>query len=304
MLATGKDILVKATKEGYAVGAFNFVNMEILQSILKAANEEKSPVMLQISEGALKYMGDSITKSFIEAVKLESKVPVAIHLDHGESIEAVKRVISLGFTSVMIDASKYSFDENVRMTKEVVAYAHSKGVSVEAELGTIGGVEENISAKKIIVTEPAKAKEFVEKTDCDSLAVAIGTSHGAYKFKGKTSLDYDTLKAIREIVKIPLVLHGASSIPKDAVDRINKFGGKVEEACGVDDESMKKAVSLGIAKVNTDTDLRMIWTGSVRESFSKNPAEFDLRKIIGPARDNIVSYLKRRMQVMGSSGKA
>ncbi len=304
MLTTSKNILTKATKGKYGVGAFNFVNMEILQAVIKAANEEKSPIILQASEGAIKYMSDAYIIGFIEAIKKDCKVPVAVHLDHGLSFDMVKRVISLGFTSVMIDASKYDFEENVRLTQKVVKYAHARGVSVEAELGTIGGTEDNVTAKEIIYTEPEKAKEFVKRTGCDCLAVAIGTSHGAHKFKGKANLAYDILKEIRKIVKVPLVMHGASAIPADAVNRINRNGGKVEKACGVDDISMKKAVRLGISKVNTDTDLRMIWTGSVREVLKKDKGQFDLRKILGPARDNLVEYVKKRMKVMGSSKKA
>jgi fructose-bisphosphate aldolase, class II len=278
--------------------------MEILQVIRQAANEEKSPVIVQVSEGGIDYMGIPFLKGFISSIKEISKVPVAVHLDHGQSMESVKKAIDCGFTSVMIDASKYSFDENIRITKEVVEYAHAKGVSVEAELGTIGGVEDNVEAKEIITTDPEKAKEFVDKTGCDCLAIAIGTSHGAYKFKSKTELKFNILEKINNIIDIPLVLHGASSIPAYAIEKINNFGGKIENAFGVDDESMQKAVKMGISKINTDSDLRLIWTGSVREVLQTKTSEFDLRKIIGPARENILQYVKHRMKVMGSSGKA
>lgn len=304
MLMTSKKILDKARKGKYGVGAFNFVNMEMLQAIIQAANEEKSPVIVQTSEGAIKYMGDAYLKGFVKAIKETAKVPIALHLDHGLSAEMVKKAISLGYTSVMIDGSKFTYDENIKVTKEVVRIAHSKGASVEAELGTIGGAEDNVESKKIIYTDPSQAADFVKKTKCDTLAVAIGTSHGAYKFKGETKLNYDIVDKIMAKVKVPLVLHGASSIPADAIDRINKYGGKLEETHGVDDESLKKAISHGISKVNTDSDLRLIWTGTVREVLASKPEEFDLRKIIGPAKDNLVAYVKRRMQIMGSSGKA
>lgn len=303
MLVTGKEILVKARNEKYGVGAFNFVNMELLQVIMQAANQEKSPVIVQASEGAVKYMGLPFLKNFVNTIKEISTVPVAVHLDHGQSMESVKKAIECGFTSVMIDASKYSFQENIKITKEVVDYAHKHGVSVEAELGTIGGIEDNVEAKEIIFTDPEKAREFVEKTGCDYLAIAIGTSHGAYKFKGKTNLNFEILDKINNMIDIPLVLHGASSIPQDAIQRINNFGGKIENAYGVDNENIKTAVEKGISKINMDSDLRLIWTGSVREVLQNKPEEFDLRKIIGPARENILQYVISKMQIMNSSGK-
>jgi fructose-bisphosphate aldolase class II len=260
MLTRGDVILKKATEKGYGVGAFNFVNMEILQVLLQAANEEGSPIIVQTTEGAIKYMGLPFIKGFVETVKEIAKVPVAFHLDHGQSIDTVKKVIDAGYTSVMIDGSKYDFEENIRITRDVVNYANGKDVSVEAELGTIGGEEDGVESKHIIYTDPEKAKEFVERSGCHSLAVAIGTSHGAYKFKGKAELNFDVLDKIREIVDIPLVLHGASAIPIDAVAKINNHGGDIEEAYGVDDETMRKAIDHGISKVNTDSDLRLIWT--------------------------------------------
>ncbi|MFT4343613.1 MAG: class II fructose-1,6-bisphosphate aldolase [Candidatus Woesearchaeota archaeon] len=303
MLVSGDEILRKATEGKYGVAAYNFVNMEILQVIIQAANEEKSPLIIATSEGAIKYMGDSYVKAFIDVVRSDAQVPVAFHLDHGQSLDMVKRVIGLGYTSVMIDASKYDFEKNIAITKEVVEYAHQHGVSVEAELGTIGGVEDNIEAKEIIFTDPAKAKEFAERTGCDSLAVAIGTSHGAYKFKGKAELHFDVLDQIRSAVSIPLVLHGASSIPDEAVDRINQFGGEMEHTHGVDGDVLQEAVRRGIAKVNTDSDLRLIWTGSVRQVLAEKKSEFDPRNIIGPARGLILEYIKSRMRLLGSSGK-
>ena len=303
MLVNSKNILVKATKGKYGVGAFNFVNMEVLQAIIQAANEEKAPVMVCATEGAIKYIGYNCLKALVEFVKIESKVPVAIHLDHGQSFDVVKKVIDCGFTSVMIDASKKSFEDNIKITKKIVTYAHKRGVSVEAELGTIGGEEDGIKSRHIIYTDPKMAKEFVSRTGCDALAVAIGTSHGAYKFKGKTKLNFDVLKKIRKVVSIPLVLHGASSIPVNVVSRINRNGGKVMKAHGVDDINMKKAVKLGISKVNTDTDLRLVWTGVVREVLKKNKGVFDIRKIAGPARSELVSYIKGKIKVIGSSGK-
>ena len=260
--------------------------------------------MVCATEGAIKYIGYNCLKSLVDFVKVESKVPVAVHLDHGQSFDVVKKVIDCGFTSVMIDASKKSFEDNIKITKKIVSYAHKKGVSVEAELGTIGGEEDGVKSRHIIYTDPMMAKEFVAKTRCDSLAVAIGTSHGAYKFKGVTKLNFDVLKKIRKQVSIPLVLHGASSVPSSIVGRVNRNGGKVMKAHGVDDSSMKKAVRLGISKVNTDTDLRLVWTGVVREVMKKKPGEFDIRKIAGPARSELVSYIKGKIKVMGSSGKA
>jgi fructose-bisphosphate aldolase class II len=304
MLVTGKEILEKAKKGKYGVGAYNFVDMEILQTIIQAANEEKAPLIVQITEGGLSYMGSGFVKAFIDVIKSDCTVPVAVHLDHGLSFESAKKCIDLGFTSVMIDASHEPFEKNIEITKKVVDYAHSKNVSVEAELGTIGGAEDNVESKHIIHADPAKVEEFVKKTNVDYLAVAIGTSHGAYKFKGKTELDYNVLHEIKKKVDIPLVLHGASAIPKDVVEKINKYGGSIKDSQGVDDDSLKKAIAGGISKINTDSDLRLIWTASVREVFATKPEEFDLRKIIGPARTNIISYLRQRMKILGTSGKA
>lgn len=304
MLTNNVEILKRATEGKYGVGAYNFVNMEMLQTIIQSANEEKSPLIVCVTEGAIKYMGWSYLKSFVDVIKSDCNVPVSIHLDHGQTPDIIKKCIEIGFTSVMIDASHYSFEENIQKTKEIVDYAHQYNVSVEAELGTIGGVEDNVESKHIIYTDPEVAHEFVEKTGCDTLAVAIGTSHGAYKFTEKTDLNYEILKEIKEKVSIPLVLHGASSIPEDIVTKINKYGGDIKQSCGVDDDSIKKAIENGISKVNTDSDLRLIWTGSLREVFAEKPSEFDLRKLIGPARENLVKYLKKRMQTLGSSGKA
>lgn len=304
MFTTTKEILTKATQEKYGVGAFNIVNMEMLQVVIQAANEEKSPVIIQASEGAIKYMGWEYLKAFIQVAKDTSTVPFAFHLDHGQSLDMVKKCIEVGFSSVMIDASHYEFEENVKITKEVVNYAHKFGVSVEAELGTIGGVEDNIASKEIIYTEPDTAKEFIEKTGCDTLAVAIGTSHGAYKFKGKSKLAIDILDKIKEKVSQPLVLHGASSIPGSAIQLINKFGGNIEEAHGVDSESLKEAIAHGISKINTDSDLRLIATGQIRKALTEDKSIFDLRKMLNPAREGILIYLKARMRLMGSSGRA
>jgi fructose-bisphosphate aldolase class II len=304
MITTGKEILDKARKEKYGVGAYNFVDMEILQSIIQAANEEKAPLIIQISEGGLKYMTDDFVRCFISVIETETKVPTAIHLDHGTSFVTVKKCIDLGFTSVMIDASHETFEKNIEITKQVAAYAHGKKVSVEAEIGTIGGTEENISAKHIIYSDPSQAEEFVKRTGIDYLAVAIGTSHGAYKFEGKTELNYSVLDDIAKRLSIPLVLHGASSIPKEIVDKINRYGGEIKNAHGVTDDSIKKAISKGICKINTDSDLRLIWTATVREVLATKPDEFDVRNIVGPARDNLIKYLVQRMRTLGTSGKA
>lgn len=304
MFTTSREILEKATAEKYGVGAFNIVNMEMLQVVLQAANEEKSPVIIQASEGAIKYMGFPYLKAFIQVIKETATVPVAMHLDHGQSLEMVKNCIDVGFSSVMIDASHYDFEENIRITKEVVDYSHQFGVSVEAELGTIGGVEDNVASKEIIYTEPDKALEFIERTGCDTLAVAIGTSHGAYKFKGKSHLAIDILDKIKEKVSNPLVLHGASNIPQDALKLINSYGGDIESAHGVDADSLKEAIAHGISKINTDSDLRLIATGQIRKVLTEKKDIFDIRKILSPAREEVLIYLKERMRLMGSSGKA
>lgn len=304
MLATGKYVLSRANKGRYAVGAFNVNNMEFLQAIIAAAERLKSPVMIATSEGAIKYAGFDYLKAMVYTAANEAKVPVVLHLDHGRDMGIIKKCISNGYTSVMIDASHFEFEKNIMTTKKVVQWAHGKNVSVEAELGTIGGVEEKVSARTIIYTEPDKAVEFVKRTGIDSLAIAIGTSHGAYKFAGKAKLNFKILKEIKKKLKMPLVLHGASGLPDYVVERAKRNGVRLGKAEGVPDSQIKTAVKLGINKVNTDTDLRLAFTSVIRESFRKNPSEFDPRHYLGPAREFVQQVVEHRMKVFGSRGKA
>ena len=304
MLANTKKLLEKARRGKYAVGHFNINNMEIVQGVVQAANNLKSPVILATSEGAIKYAGINFLYDLAKTASELSKVPVALHLDHGKDLKIIKQAIKLGYSSVMIDASHEKFEKNIKITKKVVKLAHKKGISVEAELGTIGGTEDLVSSKRIIYTDPEKAREFVERTGCDFLAIAIGTSHGAYKFKGKADLRIDLLKQIKEAVKVPLVLHGASEVPKDVVKLAEKYGAKLKGVKGVPDEQVKKAVRNGICKTNTDTDLRIAFDATVRKTLKKNPKDFDPRHILSPARELITKVVENRIKVLRSGGKA
>ena len=304
MLANTKKILWKAHKNNYAVGHFNINNMEIVQGIVQAANNLSSPVILATSEGAIKYAGIRFLYELAKIASELSKVPVALHLDHGKDWNTIKRCIKLGYSSVMIDASHYDFMKNVKLTKKVVRLAHRKGISVEAELGTIGGVEDNVKAKKIIYTDPEKAKEFVERTGCDFLAAAIGTSHGAYKFKGNTKLNINLLKEIKKKVKIPLVLHGASGVPNNIVKQAERYGAKLKGVKGVPDSQIKLAVKNGINKVNTDTDLRLAFEAAVRKFERTKPKDFDPRHMLSPARDLITNVVEQRIKLFRSVKKA
>lgn len=304
MLVNTKKILEKARKGNYAVGHFNINNMETVQAIVTAAERLNSPVILAISEGAIKYAGIDYLYNLVLTASKSVKVPIALHLDHGKDIDIIKKCIKLGFSSVMIDASHENFEINVKLTKKVVQLAHKKGVSVEAELGTIGGVEDNVSSKEIIYTNPCKAKEFVQRTGCDFLAVAIGTSHGAYKFKGKAKLQIDILKEIKKKVKVPLVLHGASSVPKNIVNLAERYGADLKGVKGVPDNQLKLAVNNGICKVNTDTDLRISFDAAVRKVLRNKPKDFDPRHILGPARDLIHRTVERKIKILGSDNKA
>jgi fructose-bisphosphate aldolase class II len=304
-----KDMFARANKEGYAIGAFNVNNMEILQAIVDAAKEEKAPLILQVSAGARKYARPGYLIHLVKAAEEDSGLPIALHLDHGEDFEICKACVDGGFTSVMIDASRLPFEENIKETKRVVDYAHSKGVVVEAELGKLAGIEDavNVSEADAKFTNPEQAAEFVKRTGCDSLAVAIGTSHGAYKFKGEARLDFDRLQQIMKLLPegYPLVLHGASSVPQYLVEKCNKFGGKMPGAQGVPEEMLRKAASMGVAKINIDTDLRLAMTATIREVFVTKPEEFDPRKYLGPARDAIKEVVKHKIKdVLGCSGKA
>jgi len=299
-LVTSKEMFKKAYEGGYAIGAFNINNMEIVQAIVEAAYEEKSPVILQASAGARKYAGPIYIKKLAEAaVAMYPELPIVIHLDHGETFEICKECIDDGFTSVMIDGSKLPFEENIKLTKKVVDYAHSKGVVVEAELGKLAGVEDNIkvSEREATFTDPDQAVEFVERTGIDSLAIAIGTSHGAYKFKGEPRLDFERLKTIAEKLKgFPLVLHGASSVPQYIVERANNYGGKIDNARGVPEDMLRKSAQMGICKINIDTDLRLAMTATIREQLAKDPKEFDPRKYLGPARDAVKEIVKHKIR--------
>jgi fructose-bisphosphate aldolase class II len=307
-LVTTKNMFEKSMKEGFAIGAFNVNNMEFIQGIVDAASEENSPVILQVSSSAIKYARINYLIKMVEAATEETNIPIALHLDHGPDFETCKMCVDAGFTSVMIDGSKYDFEENVELTKKVVEYAHSKGVVVEAELGKLAGIEDdvNVSEADAMYTDPDQAKEFVERTGCDSLAIAIGTSHGAYKFKGEAKLRFDILEKIKEkIPNTPIVLHGASSVIPELVETCNKFGGDIPGAKGVPNEILQEAGRLGVSKVNVDTDLRLAMTATVRKVFAEKPSEFDPRKYLGPARDKIKETVQYKIKnVFCSSNKA
>ena len=307
-LVTTKEMFEKSMKEHFAIGAFNVNNMEIIQGIVDAAGEENSPVILQASSSAIKYARIGYLRKMVEATLEEHNIPVALHLDHGPDFETCKMCIDNGFTSVMIDGSKYDFEENVRLTKQVVDYAHSKGVVVEAELGKLAGVEDdvNVSEEDSRYTDPMQAKEFVERTGCDSLAIAIGTSHGAYKFKGEAKLRFDILKEIKELIpNTPIVLHGASTVIPELVEMCNEFGGNIPGAKGVPDEMLHEASLKGVSKINVDTDLRLAMTGAIRKVLNENPEAFDPRKYLTPARQLVKETVQHKIKdVFGSSNKA
>ena len=289
-------------------GAFNVNNMEIIQAITDAAAKENSPVILQASSSAIKYARIEYLRKMIEAAIEEHDIPVALHLDHGPDFETCKMCIDNGFTSVMIDGSKYDFEENITLTEQVVDYAHSKGVVVEAELGKLAGIEDevNVDAQDAMYTDPDQAKEFVERTGCDSLAIAIGTSHGAYKFKGEAKLRFDILQKVKEkLPHTPIVLHGASTVIPELVEMCNQYGGEIPGAKGVPDEMLHEASMLGVSKINVDTDLRLAMTAAIRKVFAEDPSVFDPRKYMLPARDLIQSTVQHKIRdVFGSSNKA
>ncbi|MBP8612649.1 MAG: class II fructose-1,6-bisphosphate aldolase [Candidatus Atribacteria bacterium] len=298
------DELFKKAYKKYAIGAFNVNNMEILQGVIEAAKLERSPVILQISKGARNYAKLVYLMKLIEAaVEDAPEIPIAVHLDHGDSFELCKEVIDAGFTSVMIDGSHLPFEENIALTKKVVDYAHAKNVVVEGELGKLQGIEEHVVSNEAIYTDPDKAVEFVERTHVDSLAIAIGTSHGAYKFKGEAKLDFDRLETIAsKLPNFPLVLHGASSVLPQYVEKINKYGGNIGDAKGVPEEMLRKATTMGITKINIDTDLRLAMTASIRVVFAESPQEFDPRKYLGKGREEITNLVRHKMKdVLGSS---
>ena len=307
-LVTTKEMFEKSMEEGFAIGAFNINNMEIIQGIVDAAQKQNSPVILQASSGAIKYARIKYLMKMVEAAVEETNIPIAIHLDHGPDFETCKMCIDNGFTSVMIDGSKYSFEENVALTKKVVDYAHERGVVVEAELGQLAGIEDdvNVSEEDAKYTDPDQAKEFVERTGCDSLAIAIGTSHGAYKFKGEARLRMDILKQVKEkIPNTPIVLHGASTVIPELVETCNSYGGDIPGAKGVPDEILHEASLSGVSKINVDTDLRLAFTGEIRKALAENPSAFDPRKYLTPAREKITEVVEHKIKdVFGSSNKA
>lgn len=305
---TTKDMFEKSMKEKFAIGAFNINNMEFVQAIMDAAAKENSPVILQTSASAIKYARVPYLKKMIEAGLEEHDIPVALHLDHGPDFETCKMCVDNGYTSVMFDGSKYDFETNIKLTKEVVDYAHAHGVVVEAELGKLAGIEDdvNVSAEDAMYTNPDEAKEFVERTGCNSLAIAIGTSHGAYKFKGEPKLRFDILEKVKEkLPNTPIVLHGASTVIPELVDMCNKYGGDIPGAKGVPDEILHEASKRGVSKINVDTDLRLAMTGAIRKVFIEEPSKFDPRAYLTPARELIKETVQHKIRdVFGSSNKA
>jgi fructose-bisphosphate aldolase, class II len=306
------DMFKKALEGKYAIGAYNVNNMEILQAIAEAAEETRSPIILQVSAGARKYANQTYLIKLVEAALETTTIPIALHLDHGADFEICKSCIDGGFSSVMIDGSRFPLEENIALTKQVVEYAHARGVSVEAELGKLAGVEDEVKvhSKDATYTDPDDAVKFVKETGADSLAIAIGTSHGAYKFAGEAKLDFDRLATIKKAVNAivgydyPIVLHGSSSVPKYLVEKCNQFGGQLPNAQGVPEEMLSFASKNGVAKINIDTDLRLAMTATIREFFVTEPAKFDPREYMGPGRTAVKELVKHKMQVLGTAGKA
>lgn len=308
-LVTTKKMFDEAFKGGYAIGAFNINNMEIVQAVVDGAKKANSPVILQVSSSAIKYIRPAYLKHIVEAAAEDSGVEIALHLDHGADFEACKTAVDLGFTSVMIDGSHFDLQQNIEVTKQVVEYAHARGVVVEAELGKLAGVEDEVKvdSKNATYTDPDEALEFVKATGVDSLAIAIGTSHGAYKFKGEAKLDFDRLETITKKLEengfhnFPIVLHGASAVDPKYVEMCNTYGGELGGAKGVPAEMLRKASSMGVCKINMDTDLRLAMTGSVRKVLSEKPSEIDPRKYLGVGRDNIENLVINKIEnVLGS----
>ena len=309
-LVTTKEMFQKAYAGGYAIGAFNVNNMEIIQAITEAAKEENSPVILQVSAGARKYAKHAYLVKLVEAALLDTDLPIALHLDHGDDFEICKSCIDGGFSSVMIDGSKHSFEDNIILTKKVVEYAHAHGCVVEGELGKLAGVEDdvNVSAADASYTRPEEVEEFVSRTGVDSLAIAIGTSHGAFKFKPgtKPQLRFDILEEVaRRLPNFPIVLHGASSVSQEFVKLINQYGGKMEDAIGIPEDMLRQAAGLSVCKINIDSDLRLAFTAGIREYMANNPSHFDPRQYLTPARNNIKTLVKHKIvNVLGSAGAA
>lgn len=309
-LVTSKEMFEKAYQGGYAIGAFNVNNMEIVQGITEAAKDLNAPLILQVSKGARAYANHTYLIHLVQAAVEETGLPIVLHLDHGDSYELCKSCIDGGFTSVMIDASSKPFAENIEITKQVVAYAHDHGVVVEAELGTLAGVEDEVkvNAEDSSYTRPEEVEEFVTKTGCDSLAIAIGTSHGAYKFKPgtKPQLLFDILEEVsKRLPGFPIVLHGSSSVPQEYVKMVNENGGNMPGAIGVPEDQLRKAASMAVCKINIDSDLRLAMTGTIRKYFNDHPADFDPRQYLKPARENIKKLVAHKIvDVLGCDGKA
>ena len=307
-LVTTKEMFSKAYAGGYAIGAFNVNNMEMIQGIVEAGKEEHAPLILQVSSGARKYANPLYLRKLVEAAVEDSGLPICLHLDHGDCFELCKSAIDDGFTSVMIDASHHSFAENIKITSEVVKYAHDRGVVVEAELGRLAGIEDdvNVSAENASYTDPGQVEEFVSKTGVDSLAIAIGTSHGAFKFKGDPKLRFDILEEVgKRLPGFPIVLPGSSSVPQDYVKMINDNGGKMPNAIGVPEDQLREAAKLSVCKINIDSDLRLAMTGTIRQFFNEHPDKFDPREYLKPARANIKELVRHKLvDVLGCAGKA
>ena len=307
-LVTTTEMFKKAMQENYAIGAFNINNMEFVQAIMDAAAEQNSPLILQTSSSAIKYARIPYLKKMIEAGLEEHDIPVALHLDHGPDFETCKMCIDNGYTSVMIDGSKYDYEENVRLTRQVVDYAHAHGVVVEAEIGRLAGVEDevNVADNDALYTNPEQARDFVAATGVDSLAIAIGTSHGAYKFKGDAKLRFDILEKVKQLIpNTPIVLHGASTVIQEYVEICNKYGANLPGAKGCPDEMLHEASQRGVSKINVDTDLRLAMTAGIRKVFAENPEVFDPRKYMGPGRDLIKEAVVHKIRdVFGSANKA
>ena len=309
-LVTTTEMFKKAYEGGYAIGAFNVNNMEIIQGITEAAAEERAPLILQVSAGARKYAKHIYLTKLVEAAIADTDLPIALHLDHGADFDICKACVDGGFSSVMIDGSKYSFEENIALTRKVVEYAHAHGVVVEGELGTLAGIEDDVHVKAddALFTRPEEVEEFVTRTGVDSLAIAIGTSHGAYKFKPgtKPQLRFDVLEEVsRRLPGFPIVLHGSSSVPQDLVAKVNQYGGNMPGAIGVPEDQLRKAASLSVCKINIDSDLRLAMTASIREHFALHPADFDPRQYLKPARQAIKELVTHKIvDVLGCDGKA
>ncbi|MDR0518541.1 MAG: class II fructose-1,6-bisphosphate aldolase [Clostridiales Family XIII bacterium] len=307
-LVTSKKMFQDAYENGYAIGAFNVNNMEIVQGITEAAKEEDAPLILQVSAGARKYAKHVYLMKLIDAALADTDLPICVHLDHGPDFDTCKSCIDGGFTSVMIDGSAHPFEENIEVTRKVVEYAHAHGVVVEGELGQLAGIEDDVNVENHSYTDPAQVQEFVEKTGVDSLAIAIGTSHGAYKFKPghNPELRFDILDEVaKRLPGFPIVLHGASSVVPEFVEKINKYGGRMPDAIGIPEDMLRQAATNAVCKINIDSDLRLAMTATVREHFAENPSDFDPRQYLKPAREAIKQMVKRKIvNVLGNGGRA